>query len=36
VYPGGPRYDAVVLTGDREFERVADSGLVIVDWLSRR
>ena len=27
---------AVVMTGDPEFERVAESGLIAIDWLSRQ
>ncbi len=29
-------HDAVILTGDSEFEPVADAGMVVVDWLPRR
>lgn len=29
-------HHAVILTGDREFERVVDAGMVVVDWLRRR
>lgn len=29
-------HQAVILTGDREFEAVVGAGIVVVEWLPRR